>query len=491
MATDAPASQVNQGPVNGPCGLTPAQAWMFENGSPAPWHFNQAFLLRVPAELDAQALDTAFRALLHHHDALRLRFRHGAHGWVAEHASLGEDDGLEWIDLSTYWGVAQTRELEAACAELQAALDLAEGPLIRAALFDMGPGRPARLLIVAHHLVVDGVSWRILFEQLWLAYQQAAEGRAVTLPAKTTSLAAYTAALRRLAESDDLRSEVAYWQSVPPAAPPLLPVDYHGANTERDAAQVRVELTEDISRAILTDIPQVFQTQINDVLLTAFARALMRWADLPKAYFDLEAHGRELSYDGMDLSRTVGWFTSIYPVTLSVDAHAPVAQALRAVQEQLAAIPRRGAGFGVLRYICGDARVRDALSALPSRDISFNYLGQFAGQEDGVIRTAPEDMGPARAPDAERRHLIEVDGAVCFGRLGFTWVYSRAQYDADSIRELAEAMREELEAIVAAARTQQKATLSAESYPAARMDEGDFARLMSKLGALSSAEDAP
>jgi amino acid adenylation domain-containing protein/non-ribosomal peptide synthase protein (TIGR01720 family) len=491
VAADAKVIQIDQSPVTGPCGLTPAQAWMFDNNSPEPGHFNQSFLLQVPANLDAQALDTAFRALLDHHDALRLRFHCGAYGWVAEHAALGDDDGLEWIDLNGFWGEAQTRELESICAEIQASLNLADGPLIRAALFDFGPGHSARLLITAHHLVVDGVSWRVLFEQLWQAYQQAAKNHPVTLPAKTTSLAAYAEGLRGLAQSDELHSEAAYWQSVPPESPPLLPVDYDGANTEGDAAEVKVELSEDISHAILTDIPQVFQTQINDVLLTAFARALIRWSELPVAYFDLEGHGRELAPDGMDLSSTVGWFTSIFPVTLRVDPAAPSAQSLRSVQEQLAVIPNRGAGFGVLRHLSDDASLREALSTLPPRDISFNYLGQFGGQEDGAIRPATEDMGPMRTPDAERRHLIEVDGAVSFGRLGFTWYYSLAQYDADSIREIAESMMQELESIVNAARAHQEATLSAESFPAARMDEGDFMRLMTKLGGLSAEEESP
>ncbi|MCP5091522.1 MAG: amino acid adenylation domain-containing protein [Gammaproteobacteria bacterium] len=491
VATDAPMALADQNPVTGPCGLTPAQAWMFENNSPEPGHFNQSILLQVPPNLDAQALDTAFGALLVQHDALRLRFRYGVGGWVAEHAASGDDDGLEWIDLSTYWGEAQSRELEDACTEIQASLDLADGPLIRTALFDMGPGHAARLLITAHHLVVDGVSWRILFEQLWQAYRQAAQHQPILLPAKTTSLAIYADALHRLAQSDDLQSEVAYWQSVPPQNTQLLPVDYDGVNTEGDAAEVKVELTEAISQAILTDIPQVFQTQINDVLLTAFARALIRWGDLQAAYFDLEGHGRELALDGMDLSRTVGWFTSIFPVTLRVDLDEPAAQSLPSVQEQLAAIPERGAGFGVLRYLSDDATLSQALSILPPRDISFNYLGQFGGQQDGAIRTAAEDVGPMRAANAERRHLIEVDGAVSFGRLGFTWYYSRAQYDADSIREIAESMLQELESIVSSAHAHQKATLSAESFPAARMDDDDFERLMTQLGGISFGEKSP
>jgi amino acid adenylation domain-containing protein/non-ribosomal peptide synthase protein (TIGR01720 family) len=483
VATDVPVEEFDQGPVTGPCDMAPAQAWMFENDSPRPDHFNQAFLLQAPAGLDAQALDTAFRAMLHHHDALRLRFRRGDDGaWSAEHAKISEDDGLEWIDLSRHWGSAQKRALESACAERQASLDLAKGPLIRATLFDMGPGRPARLLVVAHHLVVDGVSWRILFEHLWPAYQQAAQGQTPALPRKTASFAAYAASLRRLAQSEDLRSEASYWRSVPPGVTRLLAVDRSGTNTEGDAAEVKVELAEDVSRVILTDVPQVFQTQINDVLLTAFARAMTRWSELPDIYFDLEGHGREFAFEDLDLSRTVGWFTSIFPVTLTVDPAAPVASALKSVQKQLSAIPRRGAGFGVLRYMSDDPALRQELAELPPRDISFNYLGQFGGREDGTIRAAPEDMGSMRAAEAERRHLIEVDGAVSFGRLGFTWVYSREQYDAASIREVAEAMLEELHQIVDAARSQQVKTLGAEHFPAARMGDADFSRLMAKLG---------
>ncbi|MEO0504391.1 MAG: condensation domain-containing protein, partial [Pseudomonadota bacterium] len=230
------------------------------------------------------------------------------------------------------------------------------------------------------------------------------------------------------------------------------------------------------------------QTRINDALLTAFSRALVRWGEVPVAYFDLEGHGRELAEPGMDLSRTVGWFTSIFPVALDVDADAPVTDTLVQVQAQLDDIPDRGAGFGVLRYLSDDAALRAQIDDLPMRDISFNYLGQFGGQEDGVIRAAPEDMGASRAPGAERRHLIEVDGAVSFGRLGFTWSYSAQQYDAASIQDFADLMLDELEALVEATRAHQQATLSANSFPAARMHEDDFARLMAKLGGNSEDE---
>lgn len=482
IAQETQVDRADQSTVTGPCLLTPAQAWMFENNSPAPHHFNQAFLLQVSADLDAEALDAAVRALLLHHDALRLRFRKGNDGWSANHADLSAEDGIEWIDLSAYWGAAQTRELESACAEMQASLDLVEGPLIRVVLFDMGPGRPDRLLICAHHLVVDGVSWRILFEQLWQGYQQVVEGAAITLPTKTTSLAAFTGALHQRAHQPKLRSQADYWASVAPQDDAFLPIDREGSNTEGNAAEIRVELSDDLSRAVLTEVPQVFQTRINDALLTAFSRAMIRWGEVPVAYFDLEGHGREMIDPGMDLSRTVGWFTSIFPVALDVDAQEPVADTLIKVQNQLDEIPDRGVDFGVLRYMSEDADLRVKLDDLPIRDISFNYLGQFGGQEDGIIRAAPEGMGPMRAPGAERRHLIEVDGAVSFGRLGFTWTYSDQQYDAASIQDFADLMLEELEALVAATRAQQQANFSAESFPAARMHEEDFARLMAKLG---------
>ncbi|MEO0745479.1 MAG: condensation domain-containing protein, partial [Pseudomonadota bacterium] len=482
IAQEMHVDRIDQSIVTGPCLLTPAQAWMFDNNSPAPHHFNQSFLLQVPAELDAEALDTALRALMLHHDALRLRFDHGDDGWTAHHADLGDEDGIEWIDLSALWGAKQTRALEAACAEAQDTLDLGNGPLLRVLLFDMGPGRPGRLLICAHHLVVDGVSWRILFEQLWQGYQQVVEGAEISLPAKTTSLAAYTSALHDRAQSPDMVAQADYWAAVPPADDAFLPIDFDGPNTEGDAAEIKVELSDDLSRAVLTEVPQVFQTRINDALLTAFSRALVRWGEVPVAYFDLEGHGREMVGPGMDLSRTVGWFTSIFPVALDVDADAPITDTLVQVQAQLDDIPDRGAGFGVLRYLSDDATLRARLDDLPMRDISFNYLGQFGGQEDGVIRAAPEHMGASRAPDAERRHLIEVDGAVSFGRLGFTWAYSAQQYDAASVQDLADLMLDELATLVEATRAHQQATLSADSFPAARMHDDDFARLMAKLG---------
>jgi hypothetical protein len=252
---------------------------------------------------------------------------------------------LTCVDLSAVPETEQESTLSAIATDLQTTLNLSSGRVVRIALFDLGTSQ--RLLLVIHHLVVDGVSWRILLEDLQIAYQQLSQGQAIQLPPKTTSFKHWAERLTEYAQSEALQQELDYWltQSRRQIAP--LPVDFPGGdNTVAHSHTISISLSQEETQALLQDVPAAYQTQINDVLLTALVQAVKQWTGESLLLVDLEGHGREEIFEDVDLSRTVGWFTTLFPVLLDIGAASSLADALKTVKEQLRNVPNRGIGYG-------------------------------------------------------------------------------------------------------------------------------------------------
>jgi len=461
------AEQAEQGPVTGPAPLTPVQHWFFERDLPDPHHWNQALLLAPRERLDPATLEEALRRLVVHHDALRLRFERAAAGWRQSNAAPGEgeDVTLQRVDLSALDGPGQAAAIAVETARLQARLDLGRGPLVRAALFDLGPARPGRLLLIIHHLAVDGVSWRILLEDLRTAYRQLSQGAGVRLPPKTTSFRSWAEKLHEHAQSPELARELDFWLDDERRRVPRLPVDEPGGqNTEGSARSVVAALDPEKTGALLHEVPAAHRTQINDVLLAALGLAVAAWTQERSLLVDVEGHGREELPGGLDLSRTVGWFTSVFPVLLTLGPAAGQAagpaDALRATKDQLRAVPNRGIGYGLLRYLrrsAGDAPgpgepgvVGQALRELPQAEMSFNYLGQFdqALAGSALLGLAPEPVVASLSPRGRRRYLLEVSGAVVGGQLRLTWAYSENVHRQETIADLARRYLDELGGLI-------------------------------------------
>ncbi len=373
-----------QGIVAGPLPATPIQRWFLEQNLPDPNHFNQSVLLELDRPLDREQLEAAVRKLLEHHDVLRLREKGG------ELRISGIEPGAP---------VVYTADFEA----VQASLNLEDGPVVRVAYAE----EPPRLLIVVHHLAMDGVSWRILLEDFERAY------RGLALPAKTTSFRQWAGRLAEHAATPQVAAELPYWHRVWDGVSFRLP-----AGTEASTQSIGLSLDPEETEALLKQVPPVYHTEINDALLAGLALALTEWLGTGAVVVDLEGHGREQIADDLDISRTVGWFTTMYPVRLEVAGRREPGEALKAIKEQLRAVPNRGLGYGLLR---------NELGGQPSTPFSFNYLGQF-DQAIGALptgfRPAREPRGTERSPLNARSHAIEVTASVARGRLGVEWSYN-------------------------------------------------------------------
>jgi non-ribosomal peptide synthase protein (TIGR01720 family) len=454
VAGTAPAAAAEQGVVTGEAPLTPIQHWFFDGDAPDLHHFNMPALLQATERLDADVLARAVAAVAAQHDALRLRYERGATGWRQWNAGVDDAPPFDAADLSAASDADLPAAIEARADQAQRSLDLARG-LFRVLLIDCGANRPQRVLIVAHHLVMDAVSLPLVAADLETAYRQLAAGDEVRLPAKTTAFRDWARRLADHAGTPELRREADWWRaSVPREAPPIPVDDASAADTEGAAEIVAVSLTEAETSALLHDAQAAFGAQMPELLLTALARAAERWSGQAGLLVDVEAHGREELFADVDLSRTVGWFTAIYPVHLAVDANAAPADAVAAVRDTLRAVPNRGIGFGILRWLSLEPRVRAGLRSLPRPQVSFNYLGQMdaaAPAAGSLFAPADEGVGVYRAPAAPRHHRIAVDGGVWNGRLHLSLVYGGAVYRRETVERLGEAFTVALRELVAAA----------------------------------------
>jgi non-ribosomal peptide synthase protein (TIGR01720 family) len=292
-----------------------------------------------------------------------------------------------------------------------------------------------------------------LLEDLQTALEQLSRGESIKLPAKTTSIKYWAERLVEYARSSAVRDELEYWLTSLPARIPAIPLDYPNgmeANTEASTRAVKVSLSVEETRALLQEVPKAYNTQINDVLLTALVQTFFNWTGTPSVLIDLEGHGREDIFEDVDLSRTVGWFTVFYPILLCLEERADPGEALISIKEQLRRIPNRGIGFGLLRYLSEEVPIVAQMRQLPHAQVNFNYLGQF----DQVLRESSrfglvqEPNIRDRSPRGTRSHLLEIVGSVIRGRLQVEWSYSQNLHQHTTIADLAQGLMEALRSLI-------------------------------------------
>ncbi|AKQ66396.1 Malonyl CoA-acyl carrier protein transacylase [Myxococcus hansupus] len=477
-AGTAKASTAEQGLVEGPVPLTPMQHVFFDEWAlPEPHHYNLAAVLEVRRPVDAGLLEEALRALVSHHDALRSRFTRTAQGWQQATAGVPDRIAVRRVDLSSVVEAEQGAALEAVGAEVHRSLDLGEGLLLRAALFERGAGRTGRLLLVVHHLAVDGVSLRPLLEDLEAAYTQLERGAAVSLPAKTTSFKAWAERLVEHARSESLGRELPLWTSASEAAP--LPVDLpEGADTQGSEALVSVALGVEETRALLSEVPAAYRARVDEVLLAAVSRAVSRWTGNRTVRLELEGHGREALFDDVDVSRTVGWFTSTFPLEVAVPEEGSPGDVLRALRDARRKLPANGMGHGLLRHLREDTA--KVLQGAPRAEVGFNYLGQLDAAARGSERFAltEEPSGPWHGAGGRRPHPLEVNAVVSEGRLKVSWVYSAQVHQRATIEAVAAHFLSSLKELVDGRGSADAARRSPGDFPLTRLSPAALDRLL-------------
>ncbi|MFR9728838.1 amino acid adenylation domain-containing protein [Saccharopolyspora sp. MS10] len=396
--------------------LTPIAHWFRELGG-AVAGFAQCAVLRVPGGCAEDRLRAALRAVLAHHELLRLRLSDAGGVWSLEIGEAGEVP-LERADVR---GLPEQRRRELAAERAGSAqrdLDPVEGRVVRAVWLDAGP-EPGVLVLAVHHLAVDGVSWRVLLDDLRDAARAVAEGREPRLQPVGTSFARWSRELLLRAQDPVVQAEFPHWRELARAEdPPLTARPLSAADREATRRHLTRALPAEVTGELVHRAAAAFGCPVDTLLLAAFALAA---TELPGAdevaLVDVERHGREEFADDHDLSRTVGWFTTRFPVRFDLrgGVRADPVELVDRVRAALEAVPRNGIGHGLLRHL--NPQTSPVLAAGTRPQLGFNYLGRFDAAEDRDWAPLPWAgvLGSAMPPELPLTHALELDALVVDG----------------------------------------------------------------------------
>ncbi|MCY9093327.1 fengycin non-ribosomal peptide synthetase FenC, partial [Bacillus mojavensis] len=443
-------SQAEQRPIEGEADLTPIQNKFFDQRHAFRDHYNQSVMLFSEKGFHADALRQALRKLTEHHDALRMVFTQNHAGRVVQYnrgIQITENElfGLHVADWTKEQAKGTLLEEKFAAEEivLQSNMNVKEGPLLQAGLFKTIEGD--HLLITIHHLAVDGVSWRILLEDVAAAYQQSLEQTEIKLPPKSDSYLSYANGLAQIAGSWQLLSEITYWQTTLDAHNVFLPKDRAESDRHQSSAETAAfVLANDWTKKLLFETQQAYGTDANELLLTALGMALYEWSGHEQIVISTEGHGREGHVPNIDISRTVGWFTSIYPILLDMSVpHSSEDQLgyrIKATKDRLRRVPHKGTGYGLL--------VQKGAIQHKEPEISFNYLGQFSEDESSdLFQLSSYQPRYEIAGEREREYELDMNALITDGRLQVKAVYTRVFHE-NTIQSLMDSFHSHLIEII-------------------------------------------
>ncbi|MCU0288094.1 MAG: amino acid adenylation domain-containing protein, partial [Acidobacteria bacterium] len=441
--------------------LTPIQEMFFERSYTDPHHYNQAVMFYTKERLAKEEIKAVFKKIQEHHDALRMTYEINRENGEITQINHGVDYplSLEEFEINESPAVLIT-----IAERIQTSIDLEKGPLMKLGLFHLNDGD--RLLIAIHHLVIDGVSWRILFADIETLYNQIKQGKKLTLPPKTDSFKTWSEKLTVYANSKEFLKEKTYWQKIESQKAPLIVKDFDLTdNYIKDTVSISYTLGKEETGLLLTKVNMAFGTEINDILLTALAMGIKKTFGCEQIAIALEGHGREEIIEEIDISRTVGWFTSLYPVMADVSYADDLTRQIKEIKETLRQISHKGIGFGILKYLTSEEHKKEIEFKLTPQ-ISFNYLGQFDTdvKQLSFLKPAKESPGPSQGVNNKREYLLDISGITVKNRLTMSISYNKTHFKQEIMSELNSNFQFELERIISFCAAKEKREFTSSDF---------------------------
>ncbi|MGL4696424.1 amino acid adenylation domain-containing protein [Enterococcus larvae] len=450
ISMTAPTISYDQLELSGPAAMTPVQKHFFKTAHSQPEHFNQSLMLMAAVRLDQETLRTALEAVITHHDQLRSVYRNGEQIILrAEESGLIE---LHIVDWKNETSVAD--KIKEENTRVQASMDLEQGPLVKAVLYQLK--EEDHLFISIHHLVVDAVSWQVILEDLATSYQLLLRNEAVQLPEKTASFDQWAKTLEQYGQSKELQKEVAFWQQLSDDINGLASTDHSIESKTGIYDEASTALEQETTEALLYHAGKAYGTEINDLLLTALSRSAAKLLGRDKLSIQLESHGRENLKEFPAIDRTVGWFTSLYPLLLT--NYSEMEKTIIQTKEALYKVPNNGLGYGVIKY--NSERMLPKITT----DIAFNYLGNNSNQPEELLQPSIYSTGNAIAADNKMDQALTVNCSIIDKQLKTTIIYDSTEYSAAQIKQFYEAFNESLRDLTRHCLAQEERVLTASDY---------------------------
>lgn len=430
--------------VKGNIPLTPIQRSFFELQKTDRHHYNHAILISCASRLEPEGVRQTFYKLSTHHDALRIVFTEKNGTIIQTNQSTDLVPEIYEFDYRLLDNCESAMQHK--MNELHSGFNLQKGPLMKVAVFHLPEGD--RLFIMAHHLIIDGISWRILLEDFQNLYTQYIHGKELDLPLKTDSYKFWAESLKLFSKSKQLLRQTAYWEKIESEVADAIPYEFIGEPCKAATLDHKsLVLDPTLTAAIIGHVNIVYNTHINDILICGLGLALSSVFGVKKVLISVEGHGREKITDDIDVSRTIGWFTSQYPVLLDMSS-SDLSDAIRVVKETMHRIPMNGIGYSVLKYLSSDEKPAVKFKQRPI--IEFNYLGQFNSDIKGDhIDTVKEQPGKLLSDNTEFDQDIIITAIIPQDSLVLSIEYNKTRFSERTVNRLLEAYRESLIAIAA------------------------------------------
>lgn len=435
-----------QGTLEGTAALIPMQKRFFERAENTRPHHNRAVLLEIDKSVPDSHLTQTVEALIAHHDALRFVYQKNEEQWIQSYGTF--DHALEIIELQEE--KMDEKGIAAICNRYQQSLDISEGPIIRVVLMKTPKnGKANRLFLVAHRLGMDEISLGIFLDHFEIALHCLAEKKKINLGHKTTSFREWTNALTQLTTSHTIESQLPYWQTVVESQTPTT-VDMESTTTTSKSQQTLcTKLNKELTNILLSQTNEIYNTQTDDLLLAALMKTFAKWSGINKKIIWVEGHGRENLFPELDTSNTIGWFSTIHPVLLQLENEYTTSDLIRSVKEQLRGLPLNGIGYGLLRYLHPDQKIKNSIKKIYS-DIVFSYLGQTdkIGHKSTFLSAAQESVGASISEDHPLTSKLVINASVVNGELQFLWNYASLEYHEETIVKLSDNLKEHLQELI-------------------------------------------
>ena len=451
-------------PVTGEIPLTPIQEWFFKLPIVRPEHWNQAILLDLKPQFALDRLEKTLQQIAKNHPAFSLRFSKTARSWKQQLLPESSLLGFDKIDFKAIPNAEIPAQITEIANEFQARLNLETGPLFRAVHFQTNTRD--KLLLIIHHLIVDGVSWRVILQDLAMSEKIVAS--------KFAGFDRWALQLDRLSKNYQNRENLHFWQQQR-ADNFSLPLDFPEAlseNKEASVAEIKCNFSKEETASLLYELPRSCQAKIQEVLLTALLAAVTDWTNGSEITIALESHGRDSDLSDLEVFDAVGWFTCLFPFRLEKSSHDPLAN-LATVKEQFEKLPENGLDYGILSR---QSQFSPTLPSIP-QGILFNYLGQY---DDNFPTTAPfapsaEHTGFSRDRAAIRPFQLEITGLIVNEQLQIGFAYSKNLHRQETIEKLANNFYQHSLALLTASRSPQNSFTPAkieDIYPLTSVQEG-------------------
>ncbi|MBK8551807.1 MAG: AMP-binding protein [Ignavibacteria bacterium] len=443
-----------QGFLTGRSGLLPIQHAYFEEAGENISHFNQSVMLTIDKKVTQEILSSAVGKLTAHHDALRFRYKREDGQWIQEYGE--EICALNITDLSFVSDDTLSKQIKENADKYQRSLNIKKGEIAKFVLIQT-PEKEThnRLLIVIHHLATDGVSWRILIDDLEMLLSELQNEGKAELGSKSSSYRQWYEGLELFGKSRRLLSQIPYWEAASAGFEPLkTDIKHSGSVKGKNIKTLKMRLDADKTMLLLQEVPRVYHTEINDILLCALALTFNERESKNKIVIGLEGHGRESISEDIDTSRTVGWFTSLYPLLLEVSSEKDLSDSIKTVKEQIRRLPDKGLGYGVLKYINKEEKLSDKTCW----DIVFNYLGQLDNvvSKGKWLSVTGESRGIGSSEENTVGYKLAVNSMVQEGELILNWSYSSLHFKEETVKQIIEKYKSTLESLIGHCMEQKK-----------------------------------